>query len=304
MGDAGRIPRRVRRVVGERNRLRADPPRRPRGASDLSHPVLGQRRYWYANGAFNKPAIATGPMSWLPGFHHRSDLQLNYDPYLRLIHLHRMDYEICRDRHLSRKDRAWSERDQRKGTGVNNWPTDGWRLRALVLREQRIRTGRRAHTRRAHPGKLQGSVLNTLESRRNPIRTLGARVRNLVRRARRLPDPIRYRHTDEPLRHWQRIVMNDAIGDHITSLGPERLRCGGDQRGYARRTKLEGVHEPLVPRLRHLRADRESGQLRRRHLRTGSRARTGPLSRGPQSAGAVCPWRPGDRLHPFPDPSP
>jgi SAM-dependent methyltransferase len=67
--------------------------------------------------------------------------------------------------------------------------------------------------------------LNTLESRRNPIRTIGARARNLVRRARRLPDPIRYRHTDEPLGHWQRIVMNDAIGAQITSLGPERLRA-------------------------------------------------------------------------------
>ncbi len=50
-------------------------------------------------------------------------------------------------------------------------------------------------------------------------------MRNLVRRVRRLPDPIRYQHTDEPLRHWQRVVMNDAIGGYVTSLGPERLRA-------------------------------------------------------------------------------
>ncbi len=91
---------------------------------DLSRPILDQRGFWYANGAFNKPAIATGPMSWVPGFHHRTDGQLNYDPDLRLIHLHRMDYEICRARHDSRRDRAWSELDRDRGLGVRNWPTE------------------------------------------------------------------------------------------------------------------------------------------------------------------------------------
>ena len=90
---------------------------------DLGRPILDQRGHWYANGAFNKPAIATGPMSWVPGFHHRSDRRLNYDPDLRLIHLHRMDYEICRARHLSRRERAWSELDHEQGTGVHNWPS-------------------------------------------------------------------------------------------------------------------------------------------------------------------------------------
>jgi hypothetical protein len=91
---------------------------------DLTRPVLDQRSYWYANGAFNKPAIASGPMSWLPGFHHRSDERLNYDPDLRLIHLHRMDLEICRARHASRKGRVWSNRDRQEGTGVHNWPIE------------------------------------------------------------------------------------------------------------------------------------------------------------------------------------
>jgi hypothetical protein len=91
---------------------------------DLNRPILDQRSYWYANGAFNKPAIATGPMSWVPGFHHRSDRRLNHDPYLRLIHLHRMDHEICRARHTSRKDRVWSDVDRREGTGVHNWPVE------------------------------------------------------------------------------------------------------------------------------------------------------------------------------------
>jgi SAM-dependent methyltransferase len=67
--------------------------------------------------------------------------------------------------------------------------------------------------------------LSTLESRRNPLRIAGAWLRNVVRRARRLPDPIRYPHTDEPLEHWQRIVLNDEIDARIRSLGPEGLRA-------------------------------------------------------------------------------
>ena len=65
--------------------------------------------------------------------------------------------------------------------------------------------------------------MSNLESRRNPIRTTGARLRNLARRGRRLPDPVRYPHTDDPREHWQRIVLNDAIAAHLDALGPERL---------------------------------------------------------------------------------
>jgi SAM-dependent methyltransferase len=67
--------------------------------------------------------------------------------------------------------------------------------------------------------------LSTLESRRNPLRTTGARLRNIVRRVRRLPDPVRYPHTAKPLEHWQRIVLNDDVNRHLDSLGPERLRA-------------------------------------------------------------------------------
>jgi SAM-dependent methyltransferase len=53
----------------------------------------------------------------------------------------------------------------------------------------------------------------------------GARIRAVVRRARRFPDPFRFPHTDDPLRHWQRIVMNEAIDAHIRALDPRRLRA-------------------------------------------------------------------------------
>ena len=52
----------------------------------------------------------------------------------------------------------------------------------------------------------------------------GARLRNLVRRARRIPDPVRYPHTTSPREHWQRIVLNDAVDSHLNALGTESLR--------------------------------------------------------------------------------
>jgi Glycosyl transferase family 2 len=88
-------------------------------------PILEQRGYWYAHGAYNKPALASGPMSWLPGFHHRSDGQLNYDPYLRLIHLHRLDFEICRARHELRGERSWGERDLDENWAAYNRIAEG-----------------------------------------------------------------------------------------------------------------------------------------------------------------------------------
>ena len=95
-----------------------EPPLRPQ------LPILEQRRYWYFNGAYDKPAVATVPMVWRPGFHGRADFQFNSDPDLRLIHLHRMDYEICRQRHRTRGRLRWAERDASERWAVHNQIVD------------------------------------------------------------------------------------------------------------------------------------------------------------------------------------
>jgi Glycosyl transferase family 2 len=78
---------------------------------DLNRPILEQRRFWFANDAYDKAAIATVPVDWKPGFHGRVDERWNLDPDLRLIHLHRMDLEVCRERHATRKRRSWNDED-------------------------------------------------------------------------------------------------------------------------------------------------------------------------------------------------
>ena len=89
------------------------PDREP--ALDPGRPVLDQRGYWFANDAYDKPMLATVPMNWVPGLHKSADGRQNYDPDLRLIHLHRMDYELCRARHSDRARRPWNDRDLDEG---------------------------------------------------------------------------------------------------------------------------------------------------------------------------------------------
>jgi hypothetical protein len=91
---------------------------------DPDRPILEQRGYWFANAPYDKPALATVPMEWEPGFHMRSDRQLNLDPDLYLVHLHRMDYEICLARHRWRRDRSWNRRDLDAGWAVHNRITE------------------------------------------------------------------------------------------------------------------------------------------------------------------------------------
>jgi hypothetical protein len=90
----------------------------------LDLPILDQRRYWYFNGAYDKAALAMVPMTWRPGLHGRADFQFNPDPDLRLIHLHRMDYDICLERHRTRTRKPWADHDAREGWAVHNRITD------------------------------------------------------------------------------------------------------------------------------------------------------------------------------------
>jgi hypothetical protein len=90
------------------------------GPYDPSRPILDQRGYWFANDIYDKPALATKPLRWRPGFHRTMDGQMRSDPDLYLIHLHRMDYEICLARHRHRKTRAWNEHDVSMGWASHN----------------------------------------------------------------------------------------------------------------------------------------------------------------------------------------
>jgi Glycosyl transferase family 2 len=85
-----------------------------------SRAILDQRHYWKWNAWYDKPALARVPMNWIPGFHSRIDSATNPDPNLYLVHLHRLDYDACRERHRSRSELSWNQHDFEKGWALYN----------------------------------------------------------------------------------------------------------------------------------------------------------------------------------------
>lgn len=90
----------------------------------LDRGILEQRRHWYPNDGYDKAAVGTVPMTWRPGFHGREDFAFKPDPDLRLIHLHRMDYDICLARHRIYRQRPWVQHEVRKNWGAQNRVTE------------------------------------------------------------------------------------------------------------------------------------------------------------------------------------
>ena len=82
--------------------------------------ILDQRFHWYFNPAYSKPLLARVPMLWHGGLHARVDGLTREDPSLYLIHLHRMDYDICLSRHCQRTSQPWNQHDLDRGWGYQN----------------------------------------------------------------------------------------------------------------------------------------------------------------------------------------
>jgi hypothetical protein len=75
-------------------------------------PVLPQRRYWHRSPKYSKRLIGRIPLAWNIGFHTEFNAPaIQPDPHLYLIHLHRVDYEYCLERHRSSASRPWPEED-------------------------------------------------------------------------------------------------------------------------------------------------------------------------------------------------
>lgn len=75
--------------------------------------VLRQRKYWHPSPEwYSKRLLGRVPLSWNVGLHEEYNAPTALpDPDLRLIHLHRVDYDHCLARHRSVSSRRWSEQD-------------------------------------------------------------------------------------------------------------------------------------------------------------------------------------------------
>jgi hypothetical protein len=84
-------------------------------------PILAQRKYWHRSRRYCKPLISAVPLSWVVGFHDAPSLEeLPPDPYLLLVHLHRVDYDSCLSRHCANAARNWNEFDLQQNFGWQN----------------------------------------------------------------------------------------------------------------------------------------------------------------------------------------
>ncbi len=82
---------------------------------DLAIPILEQRSFWYFNDAYSKPLLARIPMFWHGGLHSSTDGRTKLDNSFYLLHLHRLDYDICFARHQQRVSQPWNQRDVNEG---------------------------------------------------------------------------------------------------------------------------------------------------------------------------------------------
>lgn len=61
---------------------------------DLTKTILSQRSYWFHSPQwYSKVVLSKIPLNWSPGLHIASNNYVD-DPFLYLIHLHRMDYDL------------------------------------------------------------------------------------------------------------------------------------------------------------------------------------------------------------------
>jgi hypothetical protein len=86
--------------------------------------VLSQRRFMYQTGWYNKTLISNQPLNWDIGFHEVLDLESNYDNDLLLIHLHKLDFDLCWKTSFERARLKWPLEDIINNRGWQNRFTD------------------------------------------------------------------------------------------------------------------------------------------------------------------------------------
>ena len=208
-------------------------------------------------------------MRWRPGFHGREDFQFQPDPDLRLIHLHRMDYELCRRRHATRERRRWNEHDVRRA----GRPTTGsppWTSSTAGFARTATWVACRSSSRRCAPDVAR----RCSEPPARPTAPT-ATACCCPRRARASSSGSGWCSTTRSTATW-------------SGSGPGGLEAAEISGAQPRRQALEALREPRLPRFDLCAPLGGRGDLRRRHLRAGDRARGRSVARRHATCAALC----------------
>lgn len=93
---------------------------------DLGKPLLKQRSKWRRTYMFDKPLISNYPINWHIGYHWiEGNTKQPVDKHLILVHLHKLDYEMCKKKHTEQSKRNWSKKDIRGRVGTHNLMSEG-----------------------------------------------------------------------------------------------------------------------------------------------------------------------------------
>lgn len=70
---------------------------------DLSRPIMAQRKWWYPCHNYDKPLLSRIPLTYHHGCHYCHEFPWQTtDPNLLLIHLHKVDFDLCVNRKWER----------------------------------------------------------------------------------------------------------------------------------------------------------------------------------------------------------
>lgn len=92
-------------------------------AIDFDAALLRQRKWWYPCRRYTKPVLANHSVFWRPGWHRASnvpDRDFDEAGEVRLIHLHRIDYDYCLARHRAKAAREWDPESRNEGVFRHN----------------------------------------------------------------------------------------------------------------------------------------------------------------------------------------
>ena len=91
-------------------------------------PLLPQRKWWYRSRLYSKPLLAACPLTWDVGFHGAVEISAGMEGMvaedLLLVHTHKIDREMARNRIQEAAKRAWSADDTYADAGAQNALTD------------------------------------------------------------------------------------------------------------------------------------------------------------------------------------
>lgn len=101
---------------------------------DVTQPWLSQRKWWYHSPRYSKPLLSAVPLYWRPGWFGAVNVPMFEAPYrdLLLVHLHKIDLQLCVERHQQAGSQPWHP-EARSGPLAHNVLEDPERLSRWLL---------------------------------------------------------------------------------------------------------------------------------------------------------------------------